>query len=528
MRKLKTNLLSKAQPYNPRKLENANNYYYDDANGDDVYNGYGFDLSAYSLKYASCSTVSTFSDDLAEDEDSSTIFYKQQFVVFRLCPSDTCVSSGSNGSGEKDGFTESVTSAFTGSNMESYGCMNDYGEYMLPLYDWLDVIGEYREEEFERYCGYCDACVGGYYADGDEEEEEEEGDDKDYYENRGDKYYNQGDLDDDGAAADDADAAGDDGAVDADDGAADEADADDGAANEADDQGRRRKLDQNNNDDNYDCSYESACSGYGEICYDEDRVDWSQFFGCKQMQVNDDTSVYMGPHCKNDKSTIIFSAFEDEDCQIYIGDKYDLSTITDDLIKTDSLEEYFRSDCISCKESDLPFQQADDDAEDNDDISEICENLYGYAAKCNRHIGSATENSYQSHQQADNEYAVCSYISSVVTGSYDEYGYIYIDSSDYSSDNKYNAYAKSAIRKDVVTGSQALSLVFFSVVLLIVTVKAALVRFEVEQKLGFSPSSREPLGKQDFRRQDSGIMMCRSKSNIDTSYQAPLHGNKLV
>lgn len=169
----------------------------------------------------------------------------------------------------------------------------------------------------------------------------------------------------------------------------------------------------------------------------------------------------------------------------------------------------------------------DGDAEDDDSISEVCENLYGYAAKCNRHIGSATRDSYQSYEQADNEYAVCSFISSVVTGSYDEYGYIYIDASEYSSDNKYNAYAKSAIRKDVVTASQALSLVFFSVLLLAVSVRAVFVKHEVDQKLEFSKDSREPFGKQDFRRQDSGIMICRSKSNINTSYQAP-SDNRIV
>lgn len=338
IRKLKSNLLSKAQPYNQnRKLENADYYNYENGD-DDEYANYGFDLSSYSLKYASCSSVSTFSDDLAQDEDSDTIFYRQQFVVFRLCPSDTCISSAGGSSGG--------SSVFGGGNMENYGCMNDYGEYMLPLDDWFDIIGEYREEEMERYCGYCDACVGGYYQAGDQEEQEEDGE---YYENRGDKYYNEGDLDDnfDADEGDDANADADDGGADAD--AGDDVAADDGAA-DADEGGNRRRLD--GDDDNYyDCSYDSACSGYGGICYGEDRVDWSQFFGCKKIEVNDDTQIYVGPHCKSDKSTIVLAAFEDEYCQAYIGDKYDLTTITDDLIATDSLEEYFRADCISCKES---------------------------------------------------------------------------------------------------------------------------------------------------------------------------------
>jgi hypothetical protein len=161
-------------------------------------------------------------------------------------------------------------------------------------------------------------------------------------------------------------------------------------------------------------------------------------------------------------------------------------------------------------------------------VLEICENLYDYAAKCNRHIGSATDSSYQSNQQASNEYAVCSFISSVIQGSYDEYGYIYIDSGAYSKDNKYNAYANAAERRDVVTTGQFIGLIFFALVFSGFTYKASLMRTQVEKKLGFDPSSREPLGADGygFTRQDSGIMMCRSKSNIST-YEAPNHSRIL-
>jgi len=43
--------------------------------------------------------------------------------------------------------------------------MSDYGEYMLPIADWLEVIAQYREVEFERYCEYCTECDtnGDYY-----------------------------------------------------------------------------------------------------------------------------------------------------------------------------------------------------------------------------------------------------------------------------------------------------------------------------------------------------------------------------
>ncbi len=184
---------------------------------------------------------------------------------------------------------------------------------------------------------------------------------------------------------------------------------------------------------------------------------------------------------------------------------------------------------LGCTTQDLPFQQSDNDANDNNAVSEICENLYGYAAKCNRYIGSANDNSYQSYQQANNEYAVCSFISSVVQGSYDEYGYIYINSREYKSDNKYNSYAEAARRRDVVTAGQAIGLAFFSFFLIGLTAYAYFVRKMVIQERGFNASTKEPLqseGKGVIKRQNSGIMMCRSKSNI--SYQAPAHDGKLV
>jgi len=332
-----------------------------------------------------------------------------------------------------------------------------------------------------------------------------------------DQYYeNRKEGGDDAAGAGDDGVAGDDGA------------GDDNARMRM----RKRRLENDANGDDanaeYDCSYSDRCSGYGEICYDENRVDWSKFFGCKGLAVDDETVIYVGPHCAKDKSTIVLAAFEDENCQLYAGDKHDLATMTDDVVTSGALEEYYRSDCISCKESNLPFQ-AQEDAEDNDSISEICENLYDYAAKCNRYLYSANDNSYQSYQQAGNEYAVCSFIASVVTGTYDEYGYIYINSREYSSDNKYNVYAQAAIRKDVVTVGQAFGLVFFSLVLVGLSIYAALTRHLVARKLGFNASTQEPLsggGTRQVKRQDSGIMVCRSKSNI--SYQAPSNDSKLV
>ena len=121
---------------------------------------------------------------------------------------------------------------------------------------------------------------------------------------------------------------------------------------------------------------------------------------------------------------------------------------------------------------------------------------------------------------------MCSFISSVVAGSYDEYGYIYIDSSAYASDNKYNAYAQAAIRRDVVTAGQAAGIVLLSLLMVGLFIYAAYMRNVVGKKLGFTTATKEPLRERDIKRQESGIMMCRSKSNL--SYKAPVHDGRMA
>ena len=69
--------------------------------------------------------------------------------MFHFCPTQTC------------------------SGIRVYGCMQDYGEYMLPIDQWLEIIVEYREEEYERYCEYCADCQEEqeYYQEQDQEED---------------------------------------------------------------------------------------------------------------------------------------------------------------------------------------------------------------------------------------------------------------------------------------------------------------------------------------------------------------------
>ena len=161
-----------------RRLDDAN------ANDDGVWNAFGFDVADYSLKYAGCSAVATWSDDLAENNaddgnnggnadgyyggewQSSTVVSAPKFVVFRLCPTDSC------------------------SDDRTFGCSNDYGEYIIDLTEYVQYLKEYKEEQLQRYCEYCEECV---QAEGEWQQQQYDNGNYNYNYNYYNRDYNQDD-----------------------------------------------------------------------------------------------------------------------------------------------------------------------------------------------------------------------------------------------------------------------------------------------------------------------------------------------
>merc|ERR1712115_173265 len=82
------------------------------------------DLSGYSVKYVKCQFVKSYDDELAENEEAGTILATNRFVIFRLCPSESC----------------------------SY----NYGEYLVDMDAYLESAVQYHQEQQEEMCGYCD------------------------------------------------------------------------------------------------------------------------------------------------------------------------------------------------------------------------------------------------------------------------------------------------------------------------------------------------------------------------------------
>ena len=117
---------------------------------DGVWDDFGFDVADFSLKYAGCSAVATYSDEFADNEEMDTVVQSKKFVVFRLCPTEYC------------------------SDDRTFGCSNNYGEYILDMEDYLMFMREYKEEQMQRYCEFCEECMNMEEEQNENEEGQEE------------------------------------------------------------------------------------------------------------------------------------------------------------------------------------------------------------------------------------------------------------------------------------------------------------------------------------------------------------------
>ncbi|KAL3816101.1 hypothetical protein ACHAXA_004526 [Cyclostephanos tholiformis] len=107
---------------------------------------YEFEPSQYALSYHRCAAIQQYDDDVAANEDTSTVFATKNFAIFRFCPASTCDAQDDDDSSE-----EEVVSGARGS-----GCQSNYGEYMIELEDYLSIMAEYQDGLVDDFCTYCE------------------------------------------------------------------------------------------------------------------------------------------------------------------------------------------------------------------------------------------------------------------------------------------------------------------------------------------------------------------------------------
>lgn len=134
-------------------------------------NTFGFNPTQYSLSYSRCAAIRQFDDELAAEEDSTTVFSTKNFAVFRFCPSKTCEGTSSavqylNQQAAQEAAAQQQASSYSSSSSSSSqqatqqteyeepaifeklltggangeGCQSNYGEYMLELEDYLAIM----------------------------------------------------------------------------------------------------------------------------------------------------------------------------------------------------------------------------------------------------------------------------------------------------------------------------------------------------------------------------------------------------
>jgi hypothetical protein len=285
-------------------------------------------------------------------------------------------------------------------------CSSGYGEYLIDLESYLEATVQYQQELQENMCQACQEC-GNYNQDGQDQ------------------------------AQDDADAG---------------------------DNGERRLA---NNNVYVDC----------DSCYDEcmkienmednGYVDATNFLECQMIYDPEDdgkSALYAGPMCASSGTKIKIGVFTDENCNML-----DSSKDVDDYLMDDNgyqmklshalLKTVYASDsCLSC------LYQEEDDGNDNNNnnnnnqdannnqILDVCEELYQTAAKCETSHGfdNGLSQYYGYDNQLAQESVVCDFIDSVMVGSYDETGEIVVN----GSSGSIGGGAKT-------TGGQKFALTFF-------------------------------------------------------------------
>ncbi len=140
----------------------------------DWQNDWGFDASQYSLSYERCATVKHFDVEKAAEEDATSPFRAQHFAVLRLCPTKTCDSpdwyatddavedeEGNEEEGQEQEAEAEEYAEVYGAN--GRGCSSNYATFLLDAGQYMGLMAEYEDTQFEMYCNYCDQYMQQAY-----------------------------------------------------------------------------------------------------------------------------------------------------------------------------------------------------------------------------------------------------------------------------------------------------------------------------------------------------------------------------
>jgi hypothetical protein len=364
------------------------------------------DLSTYSIRYEKCQFVKMYDDELASNQQqSSSPLATKHFVVYRLCPSDTCnMASTSNACG-----TDSAV---------------PYGTYTMTVEEYLYYTVNYQKEVLEESCNFCNAyCLSTSSSSSSSSSPYCTSDCTNSMchscSTTCDDYYAYTTAIVNGAIN----------IVD--------------AANYIQCQKLELSDDKNNNNNNADDNVNNNNNN--------------------EQDLNDDDAMqyYIGPYCQTVQHTsstdtaptsISIGIFSDENCyspltNINMTEVLGGVTLSYHLFKhttssTSSSKTKNPMQCLSCLETmnNNNNNNNNNDVNDADNVNEMCENLYTVSAKCESTTGLQNgfiqmhrnnDNNDENEQtnknknnQVENEFMVCTFIQSLLYNSYTQTGVI--------------------------------------------------------------------------------------------------------
>lgn len=303
-----------------RQLQNNNNYNnnYVAAEGNSVEetNEYGFLPANYALSYSRCAAVQQFDDEVAMSQDTNTVLATKNFAIFRFCPADTCDAA-------EDGYArrlQQYNAANEGQNQaqdvlygaRGSGCQSDYGEYMMELEDYLQIMAEYQQEQAGEYCSYCQDYMYTIYQ----------------------KYVSK-------------------------------------CMSNGNCRNRHLQYEAFKNDMSGDVQRElgfnfGICMSYSTLCDGDSAIEneIEEYLECKEAN-----GAYIGPHCAEDGYTVTLGVFSDMNCNVYIGG--DVANYLGQELEDDALKNWYNSRhgtlsilyegeedamCFSCKKVSMSIQ----------------------------------------------------------------------------------------------------------------------------------------------------------------------------
>ena len=304
-------MLSKAEPYYENEFERdviqphrkVQDYVDDMANDE-----YGFDMTKYSLKYQRCQAVKAYSDE-AVAQGMSNVMVTESFVVFRLCPTYLCKSN------------------------KRAGCSSNYGQYVLPIDDYLYYMSVFNIAKEKHYCQWCKECF------------QNQNQRKMRKQRRGrrlDEDYEDADADNEEADAEEDE----------------EEEEEDEVEEEEEEEENEEEEEQYEEYEEEDTSCPSECDNYYSRCEDdndEDAIQYEDYLNCVKYRTYDQygqrQNLYVGAYCASDHSTIKIDVFSDQFCTMYAGNEHNVNSITGLDFDESGLSDYYSGDCIPCKES---------------------------------------------------------------------------------------------------------------------------------------------------------------------------------